>query len=178
MFTKDRVILGAIIGLLADAVKLTVNYAAYVLGFTDVVFWQIVAANFLAKELLFEPLAIVIGAIGDLTVTATLGVVFVYTIRFIGNEYIWIKGVGFAMLVWVGLFGTVLGSQIDVKLPQSLSGVLVTVVAHVVFGLSLAFFTKRIVSDKPEKKEPMASKSSAAPHAPKAPGISRKPKKE
>jgi len=138
---KDKVIVGAIVGLLADAVKLAVNYLAFTLGFTRVVFWQIAATLFLDRQDLFKPVAYIVGAVADLTVTAIIGVVFIYFIHFTGHKYLWIKGVGFGLAVWVGLFGTFLGTAVRGKLPQEPSGILVTLVAHSIFGLSLAFFT-------------------------------------
>ncbi|MGI6555138.1 MAG: hypothetical protein ACOX2P_07235 [Bacillota bacterium] len=78
----------------------------------------------------------------DLTVTAALGIVFLLLIEFTGTDYLWIKGAGFGLAVWVVLFGTLLGQSVQAKLPQSSSGILVTLVAHIIFGIGLAFFTR------------------------------------
>ncbi len=139
---KDKIIIGAIIGLLADAVKIITNYIFFTFGFTKVVFWQIVATRFLEKEYLQHKSAYLIGAVADMTVTSLLGVLFVYVIYFFGSKNLWIKGVGFGLVVWVSLFGILLGQTVETKLPQDPTGVLVTIVAHTVFGLALAFFTK------------------------------------
>lgn len=74
---KDKILIGAVIGILADVIKLIVNYIAYILGFTKVVFWQIVATRFLQKEYLHHKFAYLLGGIADLTITSLLGVVFV-----------------------------------------------------------------------------------------------------
>ncbi|WP_366923037.1 hypothetical protein MFMK1_003525 [Metallumcola ferriviriculae] len=138
----DKFITGVLIGVLADAVKLIFNYIAFSMGFTNVVFWQITAARFLGKADLFKPSAYLIGGIADLTVTAALGVVFLFTIYYlIGTDYLWVKSIGFGMAVWVGLFGTLLGESVQGKLPQSPSGIMVTIGAHLFFGLGLGFFT-------------------------------------
>ncbi len=139
---RDIVIIGAIIGLLADAVKLLVNYIFYLLGYTNVVFWQITASRFLERKDLFSPGAYIIGGVADITVTAALGVLFVVVIYFTGKRYLWIKGIGFGLFIWVGLFGTLLGQAVQAKLPQEPSGIMVTIVAHFVFGLGLAGFTQ------------------------------------
>ncbi|KUO61321.1 MAG: hypothetical protein APF84_11860 [Gracilibacter sp. BRH_c7a] len=138
---KDKVMGGAIIGILADAVKLIVNYLLYKLGYTSVVFWQIIATRFLEKEYLFKPSAYIIGGIADITVTAGLGVLFVYSIQFIGRNYLIIKGIGYGLIIWVSLFGTLLGQSVQEKIPQTPSSIFVTIVAHFFFGLSLAVFT-------------------------------------
>lgn len=138
---KDRLVVGALIGILADVVKLTANYLAFLLGFTDVVFWQIAATRFLSKGELQKPVALLVGGIADITVTAVLGIVFLYIIEYAGRNYLWIKGIGFGMMVWVGVFGALLGQSVQAKLPQSTSGILVTIVAHIIFGLGLALFT-------------------------------------
>ena len=85
--------------------------------------------------------AIVIGAVADLTVTGLLGVLFLYFIQFTGFDFLFLKGIGFGMLVWVGLMGVVIGPSLEDKLPQTPSGIFVTIVAHFAFGVSLAVFT-------------------------------------
>lgn len=138
---RDRIIVGSLIGVLADVFKLLINYTAFLLGYTDVVFWQITATRFLEKGDLFNPAALIIGGAADLTVTAVLGVVFFLLIDYSGTDYLLLKGIGFGLAVWVGLFGFLLSQSVQGKIPQSPSGILVTLVAHFVFGLSLAFFT-------------------------------------
>ncbi|HBV86139.1 MAG TPA: hypothetical protein DEF42_05690 [Desulfosporosinus sp.] len=139
---NDKIFIGVVIGILADGVKLLTNYVLYILGFTKVVFWQIVATRFIQKEYLYNKLAYLIGAIADITVTSLLGVVFVYIIYLFGSKNLWTKGLGFGLVVWVGLFGTLLGQTVEDKLPQEPTGVVVTLIAHIIFGLALAYFTK------------------------------------
>jgi len=158
MVLKDKIMIGAIIGLLADAVKLVFNYLAYLLGFTNVVFWQITATRFLEKEVLQTPAAYLIGGVADVTVSAGLGVAFFLFIYYVGGRaYLWFKGIGFGMFVWVALFSTLLGQSVQAKLPQSASGILVTLGAHFVFGLGLALFTSLLynfaMEKEPEKKQ-------------------------
>ncbi len=148
---QDKVLAGVLIGLFADVVKLIINYLFYLFNFTNVVFWQITAARFLDRNDLFKPAAYFIGAIADLTVTVTLGIVFVYVIYFTGKNYLWMKGVGFGLVVWVGLFGTLLGQAVQAKLPQAPSGIMVTIAAHLVFGLGLAGFARMLYSDGNEE---------------------------
>ena len=145
---KDKIIIGAIIGLLADALKLTTNYIFFTFGFTKVVFWQIVATRFLKKEYLHHKSAYLIGAIADMAVSSLLGVVFVYVIYLFGSKNLWTKGLGFGLVVWVSLFGTLLGQTVEDKLPQEPTGLVVTIVAHIVFGLALALFTKVLDQNK------------------------------
>ncbi len=144
---RNKILLGALIGFLSDAVKLTFNYMSFKLGFTNVVYWQLIAALLIKKEDIQKPVALLIGGVADVTVTMFLGVIFIYTIYFIGKEYLWIKGIGFGMIVWVSAFGVLLVQLIGDKIPQNPSGVLVTIVAHFIFGLSIAFFTWLLARD-------------------------------
>lgn len=145
---KDRIILGALIGILADIFKLISNYIMYLFGMTDVVFWQIAATRFLGKKDLMKPIAIVIGAIADLTVTSIIGVIFILIIYLFGKDFIWLKGIGFSMSVWVSLFGTLLSLELQDKLPQEPSGVLVTIIAHFIYGIGFAFFTSLLYHEE------------------------------
>ncbi|MEL7567853.1 MAG: DUF6789 family protein [Dehalobacterium sp.] len=135
---KDKVLVGAIIGVLANIIKLTFNYTAYLFGFTNVVFWQIVASRFLEKEDIFTPSAYLIGATADFTVTTALGIVFIYVLDFIGKENLWLRGVGMGLATWVFLFGSLLGQS---AIHQEPSGIIVTLFAHLLYGLGLAVFT-------------------------------------
>ncbi len=147
---KDKVMAGLTVGLLADSVKLIFNYACFSFGFTKTVFWQIAATRFLNRDDLFKPIAYLIGAIVDLTTTAVLGVLFIFLLRLTGRAYLWIKGAGFGLVVWVGLFGTVLSQATATKLPSEPATILVAAIAHLIFGLSLALFTKLLV--KPDSE--------------------------
>lgn len=146
---KDKIVAGATIGLLADVVKLTVNYLSFKLDYTTVVFWQIIAALFLTRDDLNSPVALLIGGVADLVMTMFLGIIFMYLIYFTGKDTLWIKGIGFAMLVWVILFGVVLEQLITDKIPPEPLGIITTIVAHFFFGLSLAIFTKLLVGKIP-----------------------------
>ncbi|MDW7673257.1 MAG: hypothetical protein SCK28_01850 [Bacillota bacterium] len=144
---KDKILAGAVIGLAADAVKLIVNYAAFQLGYTQVVFWQLIAALLLPREDIFKPLGILIGAVADITIAMFLGVVFIYYLYAVGRDHLWFKAVGFGMLVWVSLFGVLLGQLVSNKVPPDPLGILTTIVAHFSFGLSLAVFTKLLAGN-------------------------------
>lgn len=148
MHLKDYVTPGIIVGLLADLVKLAVNYILFQLKMTKVVFWQITATRFLDKEDLFKPVAYFIGAVADLTISAALGIIFVYLIYILGTKNLYIKGIGFGLIVWVLVFGTLLSQTVREKLPQEPSGIVVTIFAHFFFGLALAFFTRLLYSRK------------------------------
>jgi len=144
---RDKIMTGAVIGLLADAVKLAVNYLAFLLKFTPIVFWQITASRFLEKKDLSQPLAFVIGAVADLFTSAFLGVLFLYMTRYIGKKYLLLKGLGFGILVWVALFGTVL-RQTGIILKLDATSIAVTMIAHAVYGVAIGFFTGLLDKEK------------------------------
>ncbi|NLT94135.1 MAG: hypothetical protein GXW85_01140 [Clostridia bacterium] len=145
---KDKIILGAIIGLLADAVKLAANFAMYKLGWTNVVFWQIVATRFLNKNDLFKPSALFIGAVADITFSAALGIIFIYFINFFGRNYLFIKGIGYGLSTWVLIFGTLLGLSVEHKIPPTTGGIMVTLIAHFIYGLAIATFTMLLFKEQ------------------------------
>jgi hypothetical protein len=144
IISNDLLIRGTIAGLLADAVKLLVNYAAYALGFTNVVFWRITAAHMLQSTQIHAPAALLIGAVVDLFAAGSLGVAFLWLINHVVDKKLLVlKGFVFGVFVWLGLFGW-LATTLEQKLPQSISGILVTLVAHAVFGIALAIFSRMV----------------------------------
>lgn len=148
---KDKIILGALVGLFADVIKLMANYIMYLLNLTSVVFWQITATRFLPKEDLFKPLAYFIGAVADFITAAFLGIIFIYILHYTGKKYLWLKGIGFGLSVWVNLFGTILGESVMDKLPQTPTSILVTIIAHFIFGLALAYFAQLLLHEEGSK---------------------------
>jgi hypothetical protein len=150
---QDRVLRGAAIGIAADLVKLLFNYIGFALGFSKVVFWQMVASRFLSGADLFHPVAYLIGGVADLTMAAILGVVFVYLLPYIRPELLWIKGAGFGLGVWVVLLGTLLSQSAESKLPVSAAAMVITLIAHLLFGLALAYFYP-ILNPEPASDQP------------------------
>lgn len=140
---KDKVVTGTVTGLLADSIKLSFNYVAFRLHFATVTFWQIAASRFLGKDSLYKPIAYLIGAVTDLTVTSIVGVLFIYFLHYTGRDYIWLKGIGFGLTIWVLLLGTLL-TQSQVKLNLTPFDIVVTFIAHLIYGLSLAFIAKKL----------------------------------
>ncbi|MCL6589938.1 MAG: hypothetical protein K6U80_08300 [Firmicutes bacterium] len=140
---KDKVLIGVITGLLADVVKLTFNYLAYLLNFASVVFWQITASRFLEKKELHRPIAYLVGAVTDLTVTSVIGALFIYFLHFTGRDYVWLKGAGFGLTFWALLLGTLL-QQSHAKLNLVPSDIMVTFFAHLIYGLALAYLAKKL----------------------------------
>lgn len=134
------------IGILADLVKLAFNYLALRIGFAGAVFWRVVAAQFVRAADLGEPLALVIGAIADLTTTAVLGAAFLYLLAWTGEEHLWLKGAGFGLGAWVALFGLLVGEKAVNGLGLTPANIMVTPIAHLVFGLTLAFLARSIRS--------------------------------
>jgi hypothetical protein len=63
---------------------------------------------------------------------------FIYFLHFTGRDYIWLKGVGFSLVIWVIVLGTLL-VQSQAKLNLQSADVLVTFFAHLVYGIALAF---------------------------------------
>jgi hypothetical protein len=156
MIMQDYIILGALVGIGADIIKLSVNLIGKLLNFTPVVFWQLVSTRFLDKKDLFNPLAYLIGGIADITVSALLGIVFVYFIYYLGSKHLWLKGIGFGLSVWVVVFGMLLGPSVQTNLPQQPLGIVVTIAAHLSFGLALALLTRGLHLEKTKitKKKP------------------------
>ena len=110
------------------------------LKFTPIVFWQITASRFLDKKDLFKPPAFLVGAVADIVTSAFLGVLFIYLVRYTGKKYLLFKGLGFGLLIWVGLFGTFL-RQAGNTLQLNATSIIVTLVAHAAYGIAMGFFT-------------------------------------
>lgn len=139
---KNKFILGILVGLLADGVKLTVNFLLFKLNLTSLVFWQLISLMLVEVKDVHMPLAIFIGAAADITVTSLLGILFIYFVYFTGKDYVWLKGIGFAMLTWVTLFGVLLAQLVNSDHSHNPTDIIVIILAHFSFGVAISFFTK------------------------------------
>lgn len=138
---------GVSIGILANVIRLLLDYILYYFGIARVLFWQIAALQFLPQEHIQEPLAMFIGAVADMTVAASLGVVFCYFLDYFGRKYTYLKGGCFGLLTWVLVFGIFIWINRENLIVFRPSCVLAIMISHLAFGLALTFFADIFLKD-------------------------------
>ncbi len=142
---------GAMLGVLADLVKLGFNYLAFRFGLAGAIFWRVVAAQFVRAADLASPMAVAIGAVADLTTAALLGTAFLFLLRYTGMRYLWFFGASFGLAAWVMLFGLIIGSKAVSALSLTPMNIMVTPAAHLLFGLALACLARLAVKPRSRK---------------------------
>lgn len=153
---KDRVILGALSGIIASAISKVMNAIEYEIGLTDLRFNQHGASLFLSNE---EAKAntiegkILASAVNN-TMTGVTGTFMTYMLCITGRDYAAIKGAGVGIMQWIGMWGMLSKLGITIKSNKPLTHLL-GLVDHIVFGASLGYLVSKLGDDSlfPEKKE-------------------------
>ncbi|MCK8825391.1 hypothetical protein [Fuchsiella alkaliacetigena] len=139
----DPITLGAITGIVANIPKEIMKLIFQQFGWQRYSYTQIAAGLFVPQDLVSNPLSLIFGAITDLTVAASLGVLTVYIIKNTGDDYPLFKGLLVGMMSYIFLYGLILelditSTSVATPLPNFLA-----LIQHIIFGLIMGWFIKR-----------------------------------
>lgn len=148
---RDSAVTGLISGIVGGIVHQVFIWTFYSLGIADV------TPSLLGAYIAVKPGADItslsaqtIGMVVHLTTSISLGVIAVYLIRLMGDDYLWVKGVAYGAVIYLLLWGAIAKLVVPVQVLQpnlATSGVFL--VSHLIFGMitiSLAgyYLKKRI----------------------------------
>lgn len=140
MVIKDRLIAGAISGMIGALAKTLLNYLFFLLGVTRHTYPSLIAMILLKSHGPFHIGALLIGFIIDSVIGGTVGILIIYLLEGVGRRYLWMKGVIFGNLVW--LVGPIL------ILPNLHKGLLISfqyisLLDHWVLGVIMVLLIRR-----------------------------------
>jgi hypothetical protein len=140
---KDRFTDGFIAGFLGGVAMSILNLISYFLGIAQILYldWASVMIFGYRYSTLLEAL---IGQLGQLFFTATLGVIFAYILPVISSRYYLFKGWVFGLLVWFGSYAITLLYKVTPLIPIKPDTVISNVVTASVYGLVLAESLRRL----------------------------------
>ena len=138
---KDKLIFGSFIGLVAGLLKDLLTLIFYQLKILDGLFCHFAGGMFFRFSALDltspEWPLLVIGYLGDLTLSGILGVIFVYLVKTTGPRYIILKGIFYGAAVWFAIFGGVLALGISKVQEKQPVHTLIMFFVHLLFGYVL-----------------------------------------
>ena len=101
---SDKIMAGVILGWISNVPKLILDTLMYKLGFSSFFCWNVTGGIILSKTWLPSINGRIIGAFMDFFFAGVLGVAVIYFLYHFGeNRYLIIKGLSFAIFVWVFL---------------------------------------------------------------------------
>ncbi|KLU63749.1 hypothetical protein DEAC_c43170 [Desulfosporosinus acididurans] len=145
---KDRFIAGGIAGLVASVTCDIVGIIYKSLGWTDRTFNDyatiILTYQVYSNEGFF---GLILSIISHVAVCIILGVIFAYLIKFTSSNYLYIKGLGYSLVIWLLLntFGTILNLPLFRKMPLNVA--YATLSTALIYGLMVAL-TLRLIDKK------------------------------
>lgn len=143
---KDRILLGAITGVLVSAPLQLLDIWLDKRGITDVNYGPSAAKIFLTKEKTKSPGGRVISAAINIVNTGAVATFITYIISLTGKDKAIVKGAGVGSLMWVGLAGFLsrVGLNIKSKRPSS---PLISLAFHLVFGAMCGYTITKLGDD-------------------------------
>ncbi len=148
---KDKVLFGALIGILANIVMDIPQYPLWKLKIIMHPLSHYAGSLFIDANTLHHSLfGSAVSFFADYSYSAFLGIFFIYFLEFTGKRYFFLKGLLFGAFIWLFSFGG-LRSLAMVKLRQVVPGDWgIIFLLHLLFGLALGvlarFFEKRAIN--------------------------------
>lgn len=142
---KDRFVAGGIAGFIASVICDIVGILYKSLGWTDRTFNDyatiMLTYQVYSKEGVF---GLILSIISHSAVCIILGVIFAYIIMFTSSNYLYIKGLGYSLVIWLLLnsFGTILNLPLFRKMP--LNAAYSTLSTALIYGLVISLTLKII----------------------------------
>jgi len=146
--TKDRLVAGGIAGLAASVTCDIVGIIYKLIGWTDRTFndyaTMVLTYQVYSKEGGF---GLILSIISHVAVCMILGVIFAYLIMFTSSNYLYIKGLGYSLVIWLLLntFGTLLNLPLFRKMPLNVA--YATLSTALIYGFMVAL-TLRLIDKK------------------------------
>ena len=142
---KDRSVAGGIAGFIASVICDIVGIMYKSLGWTDRTFNDyatiILTYQVYSKEGVF---GLIISIISHSAVCIIFGVIFAYIIMFTSSNYLYVKGLGYSLVIWLLLnsFGTILNLPLFRNMP--LNAAYATLSTALIYGLVISLTLKII----------------------------------
>lgn len=144
MQIKDKIALGALVGLAATIPQLAVNIIAVKIGFVPHYALQYAASIFVFKNLTFTFWGMLFGFMIWESMAAGLGVITVYLIHWTGREYWLLKGLLISnTLMFIFLYGFYFGLETPKLVPWDLETNWTFFIENLIFGAAAGYLTVR-----------------------------------
>jgi predicted Na+-dependent transporter len=144
---KDKFVFGAIAGMIANIFETIFTYIFYLLDINDYTSWQTAASSFVNKARLDHLSSVLIGAIVDFSIAASLGVVILYLLYYTKKGYSIFKGIAVGLFYYTVIYGTVMSLEITNINPNSPTENLIDLFSHILLGSITAFIITKFGED-------------------------------
>jgi hypothetical protein len=146
--TNDRLVAGGFAGFVASVTCDIVGIFYKFVGWTDRTF-----NDYSTIVLTYQVystkgfLGLIISTISHAAICMILGVVFTYLIKFTSSNYLYIKGLGYSLVIWLLLntFGTLLNLPLFRKMPLNVA--YATLSTALIYGLMVSL-TLKVINKK------------------------------
>ena len=143
---KDRIILGAISGILLSWPLRIVNALEYKLGLIDMRYDQISSALFIPRKQKDTLRGIALGEIINIMNTGVVGVITSYILSLTGRDKAIIKGLGVGSMSWVFINGLIANLSLKIKSKNPITPFL-ALFDHAIWGALCGLFISKFGDD-------------------------------
>lgn len=141
---RDRLVLGAVSGLVANIPKLIIGSAAIKLKISDIDGPQVAAGIFVPGHKLTTAPGRMVGYLADSTIAVILGTVTVYALSVTGKDRAALKGAGMGSIMWQAVYGLLTSFGASNIKSHSPKTVIAEFASHTAFGIAAALVATRL----------------------------------
>ncbi|MGE5559220.1 MAG: hypothetical protein ACM3WV_11540 [Bacillota bacterium] len=142
---KDKLVLGMILGAVANLVKCLLSIFLFFSGALDCLFCHMAAGMFFRDISLssFPFAALLVGFCADFILGAFLGVFFIYLLHFTGPRFFLSKGFGYGGAVWFLFTGGLMSLGITSIMESHPWHSLILLLLHILYGMLLGILAQK-----------------------------------
>ncbi len=146
---KDKIVLGAVVGVLATIPQLIFNFFMVRLNFSNFYDFQISGGIYLYKNLTYTFWGLVLGGLVWEFMAAGLGILTVFLILWTGKKYWWVKSILVSNTVmFICLYGLLLDFAHPRIVPWDLETNWSVFIENLIFGFTMGFLTNCWLENK------------------------------
>jgi len=143
---KDRILLGAISGILASVPIQIFDPLIHERGITDVPYSYSASKIFLVKNKTKTPASKALSFLINSTASGLVGTALAYTLSLTGKDKAVIKGIGVGALMWIGTAGLLANIGLNVRSKRPITPLL-SFAEHATFGAICSSIITKIGDD-------------------------------
>jgi len=143
---KDRIILGAIGGLIASAPIQIFDALLHERGITDVPYGYSASKVFLNKNKTKTPASKALSGLINFTTSGLVGTALAYTLSLTGKDKAVLKGAGVGAVMWLGIAGLLANVGLNVQSKRPITPLL-SFAEHTLFGALCSTVITKIGDD-------------------------------
>lgn len=140
---KDRVLAGAVAGMVASAIKDIPNIILWKMDVVKHLYFYLAASALIDPKQVDTAMGLILGIVVDMITGGSLGIILVFLFKFTGQDYWWFKGLATGSLIWLWGLGISINLGAARMIPLDPLFRITALIEHQIFGFVSAYLVVR-----------------------------------